>query len=107
MEVHPSQILAPSGLSDEHPTDWVKSDLLETISLELEMSIWDPTDWVKSDLLETTSTTRTSAEAEIPTDWVKSDLLETIGNHFHRPRGPTDWVKSDLLETLKPCLTSG
>ena len=66
-----------------------------------------PTDWVKSDLLETTPRVvrLVNCHADNPTDWVKSDLLETLplsqgARLWGKTHNPTDWVKSDLLETL-------
>lgn len=48
-----------------------------------------PTDWVRSDLLETECYEHTRlGKAKVPTDWVKSDLLETLtpsGTHALRP----------------------
>ncbi|MHC5675531.1 hypothetical protein [Nostoc sp.] len=49
-----AESLTGQRLPDELPTDWVKSELMETLKLQsLLLQQMRPTDWVKSELMET------------------------------------------------------
>ena len=49
-----AESLTGQGLLDELPTDWVKSELMETFrAVSIAIFVASPTDWVKSELMET------------------------------------------------------
>ena len=65
-----------------------------------------PTDWVKSELLET-STNSSTVRPKLDTKPYRLGQIGIVGNACLRQVSgfvnttPTDWVKSELLETLK------
>jgi hypothetical protein len=77
------QTLTPSASPDEQPTDWLKSDLLETL-VESRKSVFSQyclpigsnrTYWKPKE-----NSGKREAVLFLPTDWLKSDLLETISS---------------------------
>jgi hypothetical protein len=117
------------GSGEPHPTDWVKSELLETMiaSVQENQNFLQPLPiglnrncWKRQQLLLGRNDDRKN-----PTDWVKSELLETmllfsqvfcLSMPYRLQREPiratrcsfpTDWVKSELLETWAFAVASG